>query len=86
MALPYRLTFATGFTVVALTAFVSLAVLSGRAAVPLPPPPSLAELGWIPCERTSAGAWICQQRHPEAVIPVGWNTWAYEEGGVRVLP
>ena len=58
----YRLAVATGFTVVALAAFISLSVLSTRAAVPLPPPATLAELGWVPCERTIAGVWICEIR------------------------
>ena len=62
MTQPYRLAIATGFTLAALAAFVSLGVLSGRAAVPLPPPPTLAELGWVPCERTSAAVWICERR------------------------
>jgi hypothetical protein len=60
----YRLAIAAGFTVAALAAFVSLSVLSGLAAVPLPPPLTLAELGWVPCERTLAGVWICERRTP----------------------
>jgi len=55
----YRLAVAAAFTVAMLATFVSLAVLSGLAAVPLPPQPTMAELGWVPCERTLAGVWIC---------------------------
>jgi len=40
MTQPYRLALAAGFTVAALATFVGLGVLSGLAAVPLPPPPS----------------------------------------------
>jgi hypothetical protein len=60
----YRLTIAAGFTVAALAAFISLSVLSGLAAVPLPPSPTLAELGWVPCERMLSGVWICERRPP----------------------
>ena len=37
----YRLALAASFTVAALATFVSLGVLSGLAAVPLPPPTSV---------------------------------------------
>ena len=37
----HRLALAASFTVAALVTFVSLGVLAGLAAVPLPPPPSL---------------------------------------------
>ena len=60
----YRLALAASFTVGAFATFVSLGALSGLAAVPLPPPPTLAELGWVPCERTLAGVWICERRPP----------------------
>ena len=51
-------------TAAALAAFVSLGVLFGLAAVPRPPSPTLADLGWVPCERTLAGVWICERRLP----------------------
>ena len=43
----YRLVLAAGFTVTAFATFAGLEVFSHFAAVPLSPPPTLTELGWV---------------------------------------